>query len=209
MQRYRFIIPMAVVLSAASLAASANDYRVYSAAGELPEQRMVRMAEAELASQREMLGRMPPPLPRSSGASAVPAPQSQTATYDRSQSSYQPGAAGPIPVERAQSQQYGGSTPSQPVINHSFDDVMAESVTVDVQDMRWEDIVTNIMPSGWRVRFQRVGDSILEQRADITITNASREEVLHALLSRAGLSLEPFPEFDVPLLIVSKQNGAQ
>ncbi len=204
MQHSRFILPIAAAITIYSQVAVANDYRVYSAAGELPEQRMSRLADEQSAreaeqlaiaanqeyeEQRQALRRMPPPLPTANVTNNNVAGRESLPTA---------ATAGAVP-----------SQPPMASINRDLADVMAESVTIDVQDMRWEEIITSIMPNGWRTRFQRVGDSILEQRADVTITNASRQEVLHNLLSRAGLAMEPFPEFDVPLLIISKQNGAQ
>jgi|AXCI01.1.fsa_nt_gi hypothetical protein len=205
MQHSRFILPIAAAITIYSQVAVANDYRVYSAAGELPEQRMSRLADEQSAreaeqlamaanqeyeQQRQALRRMPPPLPTASNTNNSLSGRSPLPTVS---------TAGAAPTRQI----------PLPSVNRDLAAVMAESVTIDVQDMRWEEIITSIMPNGWRTRFQRVGDSILEQRADVTITNASRQEVLHNLLSRAGLAMEPFPEFDVPLLIISKQNGAQ
>lgn len=195
----RTLFPVVFLMGVSISSAHANDYRVYSAAGVLPDQQMARLAETEMSRQRELIGRMPPPLPENYQASmTAPMP------------THTPSMTAPVsPANRVSPGVSPAVSQVQNIVNRDLNAVMNESVTIDVQDMRWEDIVTNIMPAGWRVRFQRVGETVLEQRADITITNASRREVLHALLSRAGLAFEPFPEFDQPLLIVSKQNGAQ
>lgn len=224
MQHRRLWMPMAVFLAATSSAtvyAYSSD-SVYSAAGELPGQRMARLAEEraereaqrlseqaarEQAQKRERLLASAPPLPRQPQASSAPPLPSQQA------SASQP----PLPSQQAASapqRQAASAAPTAspapaaartPLVERDFLAATSDDVTIDVVDIPLENVLKSLAPNGWKLRFQRVGDEVLESSTDLTATNTTRGEVLHELLSRAGLAAEPFPEFDVPLLIVSRQ----
>lgn len=208
MQHRRLWMPMAVFLAATSSAtvyAYSSD-SVYSAAGELPGQRMARLAEEraereaqrlseqaarEQAQKRERLLASAPPLPRQQAASA---PQRQVAS------------AAPLPAaSAAPTASPAPAAARTPLVERDFLAATSDDVTIDVVDMPLENVLKSLAPTGWKLRFQRVGDEVLESSTDLTATNTTRGEVLHELLSRAGLAAEPFPEFDVPLLIVSRQ----
>lgn len=223
MQQPRLWMPLAVFL-AATASTSAHAYSsdsVYSAAGELPSQRMTRLAEEQSAAEarrlqeqaneesRQQRARLlasapplpetqantPPPLPRQRATASTPPPLPVQPTRRSS-----PTSAPPLP----------NTSPSPAVtspvaVERDFLAATSDDVTIDVVDMPLRKVVDNLAPVGWRIRFQRIGDEVLASSTDLTATNTTRGEVLHELLSRAGLAAEPFPEFDVPLLIVSRQ----
>lgn len=233
MQHRRLWMPIAAFLAAAS-SSTLHAYSpapVYSAAGELPSQRMARLAEeraeadarqlveeAERVSsqRREQLLAAAPPLPRPEPANTPPPlPRQQATATPPPLPSQQPLPAqqvASLPDSAAASMSVPAAAPAAPVrtapkIERDFLAATSDDVTIDVIDMPLEEVLTTLAPAGWRLRFQRVGDEVLASSTDLTATNATRGEVLHELLSRAGLAAEPFPEFDVPLLIVSRQGG--
>jgi len=226
MQHRRLWMSMAVFLAATSSAtvyAYSSD-SVYSAAGELPGQRMARLAEEraereaqrlseqaarEQAQKRERLLASAPPLPRQPQASSAPPLPRQQASASQPPLPRQQAASAPQrQVASAAPQPTASPAPAAsrtPLIERDFLAATSDDVTIDVVDMPLENVLKSLAPNGWKLRFQRVGDEVLESSTDLTATNTTRGEVLHELLSRAGLAAEPFPEFDVPLLIVSRQ----
>ncbi|CAM3858996.1 hypothetical protein VRRI112168_03555 [Vreelandella rituensis] len=230
MHRTTFILPLVAMLTSASIA-SADEYGVFSAAGELPGQRMSRLAEERSQAELELLTRraaeemslvrssmrhMPPPLPEGndSRGSGVPeqtqslagayAQPSQTAPRATA-ASQAPGAVTALPGARSTA--IPAPTATSGFANRDFALAMADPVTIDVVDMALQDILENLAPQGWRVRFQRISESTLAERTDLTATNLSRGDVMHELLSQSGLTLKPFPDFNQPLMIIS-QKGA-
>ena len=232
MQHRRLWMSMAVFLAATSSAtvyAYSSD-SVYSAAGELPGQRMARLAEEraereaqrlseqaarEQAQKRERLLASAPPLPRQPQASSAPPLPRQQASASQPPLPRQQAASAPqrqvasaAPLPAASAAPTASPAPAAartPLVERDFLAATSDDVTIDVVDMPLENVLKSLAPNGWKLRFQRVGDEVLESSTDLTATNTTRGEVLHELLSRAGLAAEPFPEFDVPLLIVSRQ----
>lgn len=185
--------PLPFLLSAAmlSLPIHAAAQSVHSAAGTLP----TAGAPASFGNERLIPAerhRSPPPLPgmgsssprapHSASASATPYPAT-TATADAS-------AQGPLPATVQ-------ATSFMP-----FDDALDESVTIDVVDMALTDVLEQLAPTGWRLRFQHVDDAVKAKRVDLTAIS-TRGDVMHRLLSHAGLSIEPFESFDTPLLLIT------
>jgi len=84
----------------------------------------------------------------------------------------------------------------------SFEEALAETVTIDVMDMALHELMEQLTPHGWRLRFQHVDQDIKTQRVDLT-AYSTRGEVMYDLLSQAGLSAEPFEAFQTPLLLVT------
>jgi hypothetical protein len=83
-----------------------------------------------------------------------------------------------------------------------FDDAMTSDVTIDVVDMKLEDLLRQLAPTGWRVRFQNVDTSLLQQRTDMT-AQSTRGNVLYEILAKTELTLQPFDGFAEPLLLIT------
>lgn len=221
--QYKYtLLPMAMLFAAATGVATA-DRGVYSAAGELPGQRMERLAnehaladasriaqqamrEAEQA--RKAMRGMAPPLPQQA-SNQPPLPATTAPSNTTAGAAQPPPLPQPQPQSQSQSQPQQAATPppmpTAPTVERDFDGLMASKVAIDVVDMEMQDVLEKLAPAGWRVRFQRIDDATLKQRIDLTTTTATRGEVFHELLARAGLALEEFPAFDQPLLLVSQQ----
>lgn len=88
----------------------------------------------------------------------------------------------------------------------SFEDALEEGVTIDVVDMALSDFLEALTPSGWRMRFQHVSDSVKEMRIDFTAQGVSRRDVLHDILGDAQLTVQPFDGFDTPLLLITSDD---
>ena len=186
------VISIAVFLASITTAISVQAQSVHSAAGVLPSQKSTPTAQAatyampaaQRSFQREET-RSAPPLP-SAGASSI-GPQSGTAGRS-------PAGASTRSVSAADTRVL--ATPS-------FEDALAEDVTIDVVDMALEDFIQELAPHGWRVRFQHVSQSVKQKRVDYTGQEVTRRDVLYSLLGDAGLSLQPFDGFDTPLLLIT------
>lgn len=101
------------------------------------------------------------------------------------------------------------STPSQAAptsILADFDTILSQKVTIDVVDMRFEDLLQKLTPGGWRLRTQNIEPATLDQRVDLT-AQASRGDVLHELLAQSKLTAKPFEGFDVPLLLITSRSS--
>lgn len=185
----QFLLSLALI--APSITNVALAVEVHSAAGVVPPLPRTSSSQAPaeprvnmLATQRNNVSApsTPPPLPRSN-SQRLQQPIATTA------------AAAPPSAEIAQAN-------SRPTVA-KFDAALKESVTIDVVNMRFEDLLQQLKPYGWRMRFQNIEPSILDTRVDLT-AEASRQVVLHRLLSQAGLSIEPFESFDVPLMLITR-----
>jgi hypothetical protein len=84
----------------------------------------------------------------------------------------------------------------------SFKMSLDDEVTIDVVNMALTDLMEQLTPQGWRLRFQHVDESIKNQRVDLT-AYSTRGEVMHNLLAQTGLTVEPFEAFQTPLLLVT------
>lgn len=181
----------AILLAAAfsaPMAALAQSASVHSAAGVLPGDVSTPIPENAVA--RSIVSpTTPPPLP---GANKKPAPM--PVADNRSATTTAPKASGGAGAPR-----HVASAVT------SFDDVLAEEVTIDVVDMRLGDLLDQIAPPNWRVRTQNIDPATLDQRVDLT-AQTTRGDVLHELLAQANLTAKPFEGFDTPLLLITRRS---
>lgn len=179
---------LAFTFSAAllSLPLYASGQAVHSAAGALPNTSAPPTQEPrQFSSSNER--RAPPPLPEA-GANK-PVSHAGSGTFGEKRQADPSGSPA------------AHSAPARPAFV-TFKDSLDEKVTIDVMDMALTDLFEQLAPPGWRLRFQHVDDATKEKRVDLT-ANSTRGDVMHELLSRAGLSVEPFESFDTPLILVT------
>lgn len=149
----------------------------------------------------------PPPLPPTAASqSAEPVSTSDSDVSFASERSPAPPRATDVahvqatpPVQAAAPTQ--PATPA-PVFISDFDKALTQTVTIDVVDMRLEDLLQQLVPTGWRMRVQNVPPATLDQRVDLT-AQATRGDVLHELLGQSSLTIKPFDGFDVPLMLIT------
>lgn len=193
-------IPMFFVAAlAAPFAGSAYAASVHSAAGVVPPLPGTHSSEIDWnrGSRRPTESALttpstPPPLPRTAMQPAPNASPTMAALNHPAK----------MPKHTAAPRQEAQPTPQKRNIGTGFDDVLAQTVTIDVVDMRLEDLLEQLAPNGWRLRVQNVDQAILDQRVDLT-AQSSRGAVLHELLGQSSLTIKPFDGFDVPLLLIT------
>lgn len=171
---------------------------VHSAAGVLPHQ--VPAAPVQQPRQFAPIQnqRMPPPLPGASHSTsqqnAAPVASSSVGTPPAN-ADMVPATASTAPVATETA-----TAPIQGMI--SFRDALQEEVTIDIVDMALVDLMEQLAPTGWRLRFQHVDDAIKNKRVDLTAF-ATRGAVMHQILAEAGLTVEPFEAFQTPLMLIT------
>lgn len=134
----------------------------------------------------------PPPLPPAASAGGSwPAPTTVTSAAPTGQPHQTPAATSPA-----------ASTPTTRAVATKLETALGQEVTIDVVDMRFEDLLEQLKPAGWRMRMQNVAPATLNQRVDLT-AQATRGDVLHELLGQANLTIKPFDGFDIPLLLIT------
>lgn len=183
MKKHPLSILVAVAMATPAVAV-ASSVKVHSAAGILPGQAATVTQEDNTRTLITASTTEPPPLPgHDAAANTTPA------------------------TDYAASQPTHSDTPPvkpEPVPFVTFDKAMDQSVTIDVVDIKLEDLLDDLSPAGWRVRIQDVAPSVLAQRVDLTAVS-TRREVLHKLLAQANLTLKPFEGLDTPLILITSR----
>lgn len=202
-KHHRTMIIAAALLAPFAGAASAAS--VHSAAGVLPP--LPQAADTRTSPARQVAATAPPLASRFTAPTSPPPLPGSQARSNTAQSiaAVTTSSAGAAPRPSVQRQTTSTPPPAPTAAARKFDafDVaLKQSVTIDVMDMRFEDLLEKLTPNGWRMRAQNIDPATLDQRVDLT-AQATRGEVLHELLAQSNLTAKPFSGFDVPLLIIT------
>lgn len=77
----------------------------------------------------------------------------------------------------------------------SLDDLLRETVTIDLQNVMLDQVLRALAPKGWEVEIRGVSDEKVRMRVDLT-TEERRGIVLSGLMREAGLNYYPFLELN-------------